>query len=156
MSTTNSQSLQERYAPHNACFGCGPSNSQGLRIRSIVEGELVVAEWTPAEHHQAFPGVLNGGIIGTLLDCHCNWTATYLLMKQAGAELPEYTVTSEYTIKLKRPTPIAPLRLEARPVELKEDRATIEGTLISGGKVTATCRGLFIRVKKDHPAYKRW
>ncbi len=47
-------------------------------------------------------------------------------------------------------------RLEARPLELKEDRATIEGILTSGGKVTATCRGLFIRVKKDHPAYQHW
>jgi acyl-coenzyme A thioesterase PaaI-like protein len=155
MSTTDSLSLQERYGAHNSCFGCGPANPQGLRIRSRVEGELIVADWMPAEHHQAFPGVLNGGIIGTLLDCHCNWTATYHLMKQAGAELPEYTVTAEYTIKLKRPTPIAPLRLEAKPVELKEDRAVIEGTLISGGKVTATCRGLFIRVKPDHPAYQR-
>ena len=25
----------------------------------------VVADWTPEPHHQAFPGVLNGGIIGT-------------------------------------------------------------------------------------------
>ncbi len=156
MSTTNSQSLQERYGAHNSCFGCGPANSHGLRIRSMVEGDLVVADWTPAEYHQAFPGVLNGGIIGTLLDCHCNWTATYHLMKQAGAELPEYTVTAEYTIRLKRPTPIAPVRLEARPVELKEDRAIIEGTLLSGGKVTATCRGLFVRVNKEHPAYHRW
>ncbi len=156
MSTTNSQSLQERYGAHNSCFGCGPANSHGLRIRSMVEGDLVVAEWTPAEYHHAFPGVLNGGIIGTLLDCHCNWTATYHLMKQAGAELPEYTVTAEYTIKLKRPTPIAPVRLEAKPVELKEDRAIVEGTLLSGGKVTATCRGLFVRVKKDHPAYQHW
>src|SRR4051812_38039486 len=103
MSTTDSQSLQERYAPHNACFGCGPANPQGLRIRSRVEGELVVADWTPAEHHQAFPGVLNGGIIGSLLDCHCNWTATYHLMKQAGADTPPCTVTAEYSIQLKRP-----------------------------------------------------
>jgi acyl-coenzyme A thioesterase PaaI-like protein len=153
---TTDQSLQERYGAHNSCFGCGPANPEGLRIRSRVEGDLIVCDWTPAEHHQAFPGVLNGGIIGTILDCHCNWTATYHLMKQAGAQLPEYTVTAEYTIKLKRPTPIAPVRLEARPVELKEDRAIIEASLISGGKVTATCRGLFIRVTPDHPAYHRW
>ena len=39
------QSLQERYAPNNACFGCGPANADGLRIRSIVDGEEVVCEW---------------------------------------------------------------------------------------------------------------
>lgn len=157
MSTTNSQSLQERYAPHNACFGCGPANPQGLRIRSMAEGDLVVAEWTPSEHHQAFPGVLNGGIIGALLDCHCNWTAAYHLMKQSGQESPPCTVTADYSITLKRPTPMGgPVRLEAKPVEIKEDRAVIEGTLTAGGKVTALCRGTFVAVKPGHPAYHRW
>ncbi len=65
MSTTDLLSLQERYGAHSSCFGCGPANPQGLRIRSRVEGEVVAADWTPAEHHRAFPGVLNGGIIGT-------------------------------------------------------------------------------------------
>ncbi|WP_224247922.1 PaaI family thioesterase [Hyalangium gracile] len=156
MSTTNTQSLQERYAPHNACFGCGPANEKGLRIRSLLEGELVVAEWTPAEHHQAVPGVLNGGIIGSLLDCHCNWTAAYHLMKQSGQESPPCTVTADYSIQLKRPTPMGLVRLEARPVELKEDRAVIEGKLTAGGKVTALCRGTFVAVKPGHPAYHRW
>lgn len=158
MSTTpDSPSLQERYAPHNSCFGCGPANPQGLRIRSRVEGDLVVADWAPAEHHQAFPGVLNGGIIGALLDCHCNWTAAYHLMKAQGAESPPCTVTADYSITLKRPTPMTgPVHLEAKPVEIKGDRAVIEGTLTAGGKVTATCRGTFVAVKPGHPAYHRW
>jgi acyl-coenzyme A thioesterase PaaI-like protein len=122
-----------------------------------VEGELVVAEWTPAEHHQAFPGVLNGGIIGALLDCHCNWTAAYHLMQSKGEASPPCTVTADYSISLKRPTPMAgPVRLEAKPVEIQGDRAVIEGTLTAGGKVTATCRGTFVAVKPGHPAYHRW
>ncbi|HET6344726.1 MAG TPA: PaaI family thioesterase, partial [Myxococcota bacterium] len=80
------QGLQERYAPHSTCFGCGPSNPDGLRIRSIDRGDAVVADWTPGLHHEAFPGMLNGGIIGALLDCHSNWTAAAHLMRQAGAE----------------------------------------------------------------------
>jgi hypothetical protein len=69
------RSLQERYAPNNACWGCGPANAEGLRIRSFPRGDEVVAEWKPEPRYEAFPGVLNGGIIGTLLDCHCNWAA---------------------------------------------------------------------------------
>jgi len=123
----------------------------------MAEGDLVVAEWTPAEHHQAFPGVLNGGIIGALLDCHCNWTAAYHLMKAQGASSPPCTVTADYAITLKRPTPMSgPVRLEAKPVELQGDRAVIEGTLTAGGKVTALCRGTFVAVKPGHPAYHRW
>jgi hypothetical protein len=73
-----SQSLQEQYAPANACWGCGPANPEGLRIRSFPKGDEVVAVWKPEPKYEAFPGVLNGGIIGTLLDCHCNWTAAYV------------------------------------------------------------------------------
>jgi acyl-coenzyme A thioesterase PaaI-like protein len=152
------QSLQERYAPQNACFGCGPANPSGLRVRSMVQGEKVVADWMPQPHHEAFPGVLNGGIIGSLLDCHCNWTAAHHLMVKSGAETPPCTVTAEYTIKLLRPTPTdGPVHLEAQVVESTEDRATIEGVLIGpNGKTTATCRGVFVAVKPGHPAYHRW
>ncbi len=74
--------LQERYAPALACFGCGPANPAGLHLRSIVrEDGALVATWRPGPHHEAFPGVLNGGIIGTLLDCHCNWAAAHALMR---------------------------------------------------------------------------
>ena len=152
-----SESLQQRYAPQLKCFGCGPANDQGLRIQSHVDGDEVVAEWTPAPHHEAFPGMLAGGIIGTLLDCHCNWTAAWRLMVEAGAEHPPCTVTAEYHIKLLRPTPTGrPVRLRARPVEVSADRATVEATLESAGKVTATCRGLFVAVREGHPAYHRW
>ena len=150
-------SLQEKYAPNNACWGCGPSNKEGLRIRSFPEAEAVVAEWTPEPKYEAFPGVLNGGIIGTLLDCHCNWTAAYHLMKRAGAAHPPCTVTAEYSIKLLRPTPtIAPVHLSGKMVDLTDDRATVAGTLTAGGKVCATCRGIFVAVKEGHPAYHRW
>ena len=150
-------SLQERYAPGNACFGCGPANPKGLRIRSVVDGTDVVAEWTPEPHHEAFPGVLNGGIIGALLDCHSNWAAAHHLMQKAGAGSPPCTVTADYAVKLLRPTPTSgPVKLRARVVDAGEDRAVVEATLEGGGKVCATCRGTFVAVKPGHPAYHRW
>src|ERR671939_1140876 len=99
------KSLQETYAPRMACFGCGPANPQGLHIRSFAEGEQVVARWRPAPQYEAFPGMLSGGIIGTLLDCHSNWAATYHLMRRNNLPTPPCTVTADYAIKLLRPTP---------------------------------------------------
>ena len=152
------ESLQEHYAPKSTCFGCGPANLKGLRIRSFSEGDELVAVWTPEAHHEAFPGVLNGGIIGTLLDCHCNWTAAVHLMRAAGPEAPlPSTVTADYSIKLKRPTPTCdPVSLRARVVESEGNSAVVEGTLEAGGKLCATCRGTFVAVGPDHPAYHRW
>jgi acyl-coenzyme A thioesterase PaaI-like protein len=130
--------LQEEYAPKNACFGCGPANPKGLRVRSFAEGERVIADWAPEPHHEAFPGVLNGGVIGALLDCHSNWTAAWHLMKQAGETHPPCTVTADYAIKLLRPTPTGgPVHLVAKVVESKPDRAVIEAELLAGGKVCA-------------------
>jgi len=150
-------SLQERYAPEMKCFGCGPANERGLRIRSFARGEEIVCEWRPEAHHEAFPGMLNGGIIGALLDCHSNWAAAYHLMRQRGIETPPCTVTADYSIKLLRPTPIdQTVVLSARVVESSDDRATVESTLTAAGKVTATCRGTFVAVKPGHPAYHRW
>ena len=151
------KSVQETYAPNNACFGCGPKNEKGLRIRSFPEGDELVAEWQPEKHHEAFVNILSGGIIGTLLDCHCNWTAAWLLMKESGQDRTPCTVTAEYAIKLLRPTPTdLPVKLRARVVESSEDRATVEGELIAHDKVCATCRGIFVAVKPGHPAYHRW
>jgi acyl-coenzyme A thioesterase PaaI-like protein len=157
MTDLSGPSLQERYAPGNACFGCGPSNPRGLHVRSFVDGEDVVARWMPEAHHEAFPGVLSGGIIGTPLDCHCNWAAAHHLMTRAGLTHPPCTVTANYAITMRRPTPTdGPVLLRAHVVESTEDRAVVEGTIEAGGKVSATCRGTFVAVKPGHPAFHRW
>jgi len=154
----DAKSLQETYAPDNECFGCGPKNDRGLRIRSFAEGDdACVCRWRPEPHHLAFPGVLNGGICGALLDCHSNWTAAHHLMKKSGAASPPCTVTAEFDVKLKRPTPLdLDLTLRARVVESEGDRVVVEATLEGNGKITATCRGTFVAVKEGHPAYHRW
>lgn len=150
-------SLQETFAPASGCFGCGPANARGLRIRSFARGDEVVATWRAEPHHEAFPGMLNGGIIGALLDCHCNWTAARHLMVTGGAEKPPCTVTADYAIKLLRPTPTdGPIELTARVVESGPDRATVEGVLSAAGKPRATCRGTFVAVRPGHPAFHRW
>ena len=151
------ESLQDRYAPETKCFGCGPSNPRGLRIKSRVEGDDVVLEWTPEAHHEAFPGFVNGGIIGVLFDCHCNWTAAYHLMRKSGESTPPFTVTADYAVKLRRPTPSGgPLCLRARVVESTDDRAVVESTLEADGELRASCRGTFVAVKPGHPGYQRW
>ena len=153
------QSLQEQYAPGSRCFGCGPANPDGLHVRSHLApgGDELVAEWTPQPRYEAFTGMLNGGIIGALLDCHSNWAAAHHLMKSAGAQTPPCTVTADVAVKLLRPTPSGQTALlRARVVDSAPDRATVEASLESGGKVCATCRGTFVAVKPGHPAYHRW
>ncbi len=152
-----SLSVQERYAPRSICFGCGPANELGLRIRSFPEGDGLVAVWSPEPHHQAFEGAVSGGVIGALFDCHCNWTAACHLMQASGADMPPGTVTAELAVRFRRPTSSAgSLTFRSRVVEASADRATVEATVESDGVVCATCLGTFVAVKPDHPAYHRW
>jgi hypothetical protein len=77
------------------------------------------------------------------------------LTERGVTELP-CTVTAEFHVKLRAPTPLQPLKLRARAVAVDGDKVTVEASLEAGGKVTSTCRGVFVAVKPGHPAYHRW
>ena len=49
--------LQERYAPDNACFGCGPANAEGLRIEGVLEIDVF------SDDAVAVPLPLDGGVL---------------------------------------------------------------------------------------------
>jgi acyl-coenzyme A thioesterase PaaI-like protein len=149
--------LQDRYAPDYICFGCGPANLRGLRLKSHVAGDEVVASWLPGTDMEAFAGILNGGIVSTLLDCHSLWTATHHLMVAAGLPRPPVLVTADLRVQFHRPTPSdLPLTLRAHVVEATAQRATVEATLAADGVERATSTSIFIAVKSDHPAYGSW
>ena len=149
--------VQRQYAPSSICFGCGPANQQGLQINSIRIENGLSMEYLPEPHHQAFPGMINGGIIGTLLDCHGNWTAAVALMDSQGLEEPPCTVTASYTVQLRRPTPTdVILKVTSQIKEMSENRVEVELLLEANGKVCATGSGLFVAVKEGHPAFHRW
>lgn len=129
----------------------------GLRIKSFPSGDEVVCDWTPRPYHASFAGALSGGIVSTLLDCHCNWTAAYSLMVANGESRPPGTVTAEYSIRFLKPTPVnGTLHLRARAVKIDGPKVSVEGKIESGGAATATIKGTFVAVREGHPAFHRW
>lgn len=157
MTSEKSKSLQETYAPQSICFGCGPANEKGLKIRSFPLDGNVVCEWQPQSHHEAFPGMMNGGIVGALLDCHSNWTAAWHYMQENKLTEPNSTVTAEFHVKLLKPVPSAEkIKLEARIVENQGRKMKVHAKLFANNEICATCDGLFVAVKPGHPAYGRW
>jgi len=141
MSGPESTSLQDELTPDGTCFGCGPANDHGLQLKSYGhDDDTVVATFTPDPKHQAGPGVLCGGIVGTLLDCHGVAAAAVAL----GGSPGEVLVTRDYTVRFKGITPIAPLTLTAKTVEHDHRTATVHATIQSDGQVTAEFQGTFI------------
>ena len=157
METEGELSVQEIHAPNSICFGCGPANKEGLKIRSFPIKNGLEMKFLPSDEHQAFPGMVNGGIIGSLMDCHGNWTAAISIMEENNMDHPPCTVTASYSIKLRRPTPFGTeLKITSEVIDLSEDRAKVSMNLSANEKICATGEGLFVAVKEGHPAYHRW
>jgi len=150
-------SLQDRYAPNSRCFGCGPKNESGLRIKSFPEGRDVVATFVAERYQASFGGFVSGGILSTLLDCHGNWTALYALMKERNINAPPSTVTARLSISFLKPTPIeSSLHVRARPVKVEGNRVEVEGEIEVDGVITVRMTGTYLEVKENHPAFHRW
>ena len=45
------------------------------------------------------PGIINGGIVSSLFDCHGNWTAAIALMDKAKLPRPPLTLTAELLVR---------------------------------------------------------
>ncbi len=151
------ESLQEKYSPNAVCFGCGPKNPRGLHLRSRVAGDSLVADWTPEPDHTSFAGFTSGGIICILLDCHGNMTAAYSLMNARGLGSPPGTVTSEFSVRFLRPTPLgSTLHLSANALRVDGDKVVIEGGVEVGAVRTVSMQGVYVAVKEGHPAFAKW
>jgi acyl-coenzyme A thioesterase PaaI-like protein len=133
------------------CWGCGRNNEHGLQLQSFWEDDEVVATWTPKEHHLAFPGVLNGGIIATLIDCHGTGTANAAAHKEVGESERHFLhVTAGISVKFLRPTPLdKPVTLRARITEMSEHKITVSCTLYSGDVKCVTGEVVTVRVDQS-------
>lgn len=143
--------LQDHIRPFGqTCFGCGQDNDHGLRIQSRWEGEEGVCRWTPEPWHMASPGILNGGIIASLLDCHMAITATAHAYRQEGRTLGSAPalvyVTATLHVDYLKPTPIGEVQLRARVSQDAGRRITVAASLMAGGEETARGEGVFVNV----------
>jgi acyl-coenzyme A thioesterase PaaI-like protein len=143
-------SLQDRYFPQLPCFGCGPSNEKGLRLKSHVAADgLVRATFTPWPEHDNGLGFLNGGIIATVLDCHSAAAVTHAAYEHGwpplpGADLPY--VTAGLDVRYLRPAPLHDsVGLVARVTEATEDVITAEVWIEHDGKERAAATALWKR-----------
>ncbi|MCA0144666.1 PaaI family thioesterase [Blastococcus sp. LR1] len=143
-----SPSIQERLIPDMTCFGCGPANERGLRIRSYPGDDGVTATFTPWPEHDNGLGYLNGGIISTLLDCH-SAAAVLHEAEQRGLVTPGSAlayVTAGLDVRFLRPAPLAePVSLVAVVTEASEAQMTVDVQLRWDGKPRATATALWKR-----------
>jgi acyl-coenzyme A thioesterase PaaI-like protein len=149
--TTDQPGFFQDHMPGNVCFGCGKDNPEGLQIKSYWEGEAAVCVWQGEEKYHGWRHVLNGGILATLIDCHCMGTAMAAAYQAEGRSLdsePFYRyATGTITVRYLAPTPNErPLTLRAYVQEIKGRKVTLSCEVWVGENQTATAEVIAIRV----------
>lgn len=140
------------HIPHNHCFGCGPANAHGLRLKSRWQDAAAVAVFEPQPWHAAGPEqFLNGGIIATVIDCHCVCTAIadcYRREQRAiGSEPDIWCVTASLKVDYLKPVPIdRSVSLCASIVEVSGKKVRLSCGLFSADTECARGEVLAIRV----------
>ena len=135
------RAFQDYYPDHlSYCYGCGRLNEHGLQIKSYWDGDETVCTFTPRPYHIAIPGYVYGGLLASLIDCHCTGTAAAAAYRAAGramdTEPPFRFVTAALKVDYLKPTPLGvPLEIRARVTELKGRKVVMEATLSAEGQV---------------------
>ena len=120
------------------CFGCGPANPSGLKLRFYETDDGVESEYVVPSDLDGAPGIVHGGIQATLLD------EVMCMTKYAKAGTG--VVTGELTVRYLRPAPSgAPLLLAGRITETRGNSFFIAGSirLADGGEELTRARGRF-------------
>ena len=123
---------------HNTCFGCGPANDHGLKMKFFGNDEMIYSDITVPDYLLGWNGVVHGGILSTMLDEVMGWSAIYLLKK--------FILTKTMTINYYRPVLVGEtLHIEGRIKEKNSDKdATMTGRIYnSKNELCVTSTGLF-------------
>jgi acyl-coenzyme A thioesterase PaaI-like protein len=148
------QAFQDQFK-NNHCYGCGPNNEQGLRIKSHWSGEgetEATCLYTPQAYQCAGPRqYLNGGIIATVFDCHAVCTAMAKAYLMAGRAIGEgefiWFATGRLDVSYLKPAPIdQEIKFVASIVEAREKKITLDCSLSATGEICATAHVIAIRV----------
>ena len=118
-----SRALQGVLPWTKSCFVCGEQNPRGLHLRSRVEGDLVIIDYTPQETDLGYRQIMHGGIAMTLLDEVMTWAAILRARRAC--------VAAELNVRLRRPIRVGqPIRVEGRVTDAGGRLSTTAGQVL--------------------------
>ena len=139
---TREPAFQDYYPEHLAhCYGCGALNAHGYRLETRWDGEESVTFFTPASYHTAIPGVVYGGLLASIVDCHSTATAAAALYRAQDRPMPSEPahrcVTGILSVRYLHPTPLGPaIEVRGRVTAIDARKVTVVSRVLVGGVVT--------------------
>ena len=151
------QQFFQDYYPENYshCYGCGRLNTSGMHIKSFWDGDESLCRFTPALHQSGgFPGNIYGGLIASVIDCHCAGTAAAAKHRENGCHLGEKSLPRFVTASLKvdflKPTPMGKeLEIRAKILEIKNRKVTLSAVVIAEGITTAKGEAVMVQLPEE-------
>jgi acyl-coenzyme A thioesterase PaaI-like protein len=149
------KAFQDYYtADHSHCYGCGRLNEQGLQIKSYWDGDETFTLFQPQKYHMAMPGYVYGGLIASIIDCHCTGSAAAAAYRAEGREMgtdpPLRFVTASLHVDYLRPTPMGvELEVRGKIIEVKGRKVVVSATLSAKGEVCAKGQVVAVRVPEQ-------
>ena len=140
----NQKAFQDYYPDElSHCYGCGRLNDQGLQLKSYWDGEETLALFHPRPYHIGIPGYAYGGLIASIIDCHCTGTAAAAAYRAEGREMGAGPllrfVTASLRVDYLRPTPMGTvLELRGRVEKIKKRKVLVHATVTANGEICAT------------------
>jgi len=103
--------IQDYYEDEfSVCYGCGRLNKDGHQLKTFLIGEETVSNYTPKENKTAIKGIVYGGLLASLIDCHGTGSASVFYAIENNIELKKYNaprfVTGNLNVSYLKPTPL--------------------------------------------------
>jgi acyl-coenzyme A thioesterase PaaI-like protein len=109
------------FGPGQPCFGCSPDHPAGFRLAFALDGEEVVARFTPGAHHQGPLGLMHGGLITTVADEAAAWVVL--------AHLGKFGFTTHFEGRLARAVRVG-VEAEARGRLVKKSSRVVRTAVV--------------------------
>lgn len=122
---------------HRRCFACGAENPSGLHLRFVSLGEDEIrCQFLARSELQGYDGILQGGVVATLLDS----VMTNVLLQRGIAAR-----TAELEIRFRSPVPVARRIIVRGKLEDSRGRLhVVSSQILRGDKVLANGRAKFM------------
>lgn len=147
----NKKAFQDYYPDQlSHCYGCGRLNEYGLKIKSYWDGQEAVAVIEPRPYHIGIPGYVYGGLIASVIDCHCIGMASAAMLRAEGRDfetsIPLRFVTASLHVDYLKPTPIGiTLEVRAKVEQIKGRKVIVTATVSAKDEICA--RGEVVAVQ---------
>lgn len=132
-----SGSLTPAQFQHRRCFACGAENPSGLHLCFVSVGDdEIECSFVASRELQGYDGVLQGGLVTTLLD---SAMTNVLLQRNIAAR------TAQMEIRFRYPVPVGKkIAVRGRLEESRGRLHVVSAEIVHGRRLLAEARGKFI------------